>query len=134
MEGQEEADGTWLDAPDPLRAVMLQQPASGAFVRCLLPVHLTDGYRVTFGVWVGLHPLDLQRAAREWNAPSYPDLVLDGRLGNLLPVWGLLDAPVRATVLNPDETPYVTSSSDSALAELLTREWPHDQVLDALPS
>jgi hypothetical protein len=28
----------------------------GAFLRALLPVQLTGGYTVTFGVWVGVHP------------------------------------------------------------------------------
>lgn len=132
--GEAPAEDLWTTDPDPLRAVLLQRQGVGAFVRCLLPVELSGGYTVTFGVWVAVHPHDLQRAFRAWHAESYPELVLEGRLANALPVWGLLAAPVRAGVRVVDETPYVMSSSDDVLQEVLTRRWSHEQVLAALPT
>ena len=40
---------------------MMQVPAIGAFVRALLPVRLSGGHTITFGVWVGINPQELQR-------------------------------------------------------------------------
>jgi hypothetical protein len=108
-------------------------PGVGPFVRCLLPVHLTGGHTLTFGVWVGVPPDLLQEAFRRWTAPDYADLVLDGRLANALPGWGLLAAPVRATVRDPEETPYCTSSPDPDLQRVLTARWPHEEVLAEVP-
>ena len=112
---------------------MMQIPGIGAFVRCLLPVHLTGGFTVTFGVWLAVDPADLQRAARTWFAPDYHDLVLDGWLANDLPVWGLGGTPAHASVRDPDQTPYVDGSSDTALSRVLSDEWEHDRLLSALP-
>jgi hypothetical protein len=112
---------------------MMQVPTVGAFVRCLLPVGLTGGFAVTFGVWVSVHPDDLQRAFDVWWEPEYRDLTLDGRLANELPVWGLLGAPVHARVRDEGETPYVVRSGDKGMARVLTEQWDHDRVLAALP-
>ena len=54
--------GTWLSDADANSSVMMQIPDVGAFVRVLVPVHLTGGYSVTFGAWLGLDPAELRRA------------------------------------------------------------------------
>ena len=131
-EGREHVSGAWLSHDDAWSSVMMQIPGVGPFVRCLLPIRLSGGHAVTFGVWVGVSPDDLQRAFRLWWAPEYAELVIEGLLANALPGWGMLAAPVRATVRNPDETPYCTRSADPSLARLLTEEWPHEQVLAAV--
>ena len=41
--GQEKVPGLWLSHDSPETSVMMQVPAVGAFVRALLPVHLTSG-------------------------------------------------------------------------------------------
>jgi hypothetical protein len=114
-------------------AVMMQVPDLGAFVRCLLPIHLSGGFEVTFGLWLAVHPDDLQRAYSTWWEAEYRDLVLDGWLANELPVWGLLAAPARARVKDTSHTPYIVESTDNALSRVLTEEWPHDELLAALP-
>lgn len=119
---------------DPDESVMLQVPGVGPFVRCLLPVHLTGGYTVTFGVWLSVAPEALQHTFRIWWEPEYSDLVLDGRLANALPGFGLLAASARASVRHPSQTPYVEVSSDPALARVLQEEWSHDEVLAHLPT
>jgi hypothetical protein len=81
---QERAEGTWMTDPDPIEAVMMQVPHIGPFVRCLLPVQLTGGYKVTFGVWMAVHPDELQRIARAWHAPEYNELRFDSWLANAL--------------------------------------------------
>jgi hypothetical protein len=66
---------------------MMQVPGLGAFVGALLPVRLTGGHTVTYGVWVSIDPRDLQRALAVWWQPEYAGLTLDGVLANaLLPV------------------------------------------------
>lgn len=129
---RENTAGTWLSDADARTSVMMQVPGIGTFVRALLPVALEGDASVTFGVWLAIHPDELQRVFRVWWEPEYADLVVDGWLANALPVWGLLAAPVRAVVRNPDETPYCDTSSDEQLAAVLTREWPHELVLGAI--
>jgi hypothetical protein len=132
--GWEDLPDTWLSHGDPVSSVLLQVPEEGGFVRCLLPVHLTGGYRVTFGVWLAIHPDDLRRTYEVWWEDTYADLRLDGRLANGLPGWGLLGAPATAAVRDVDHTPYLVASTDPVLARVLTDEWPHEPVLAALPT
>jgi hypothetical protein len=91
-------------------SVMLQVPNVGAFVRSLLPVHLTGGESVTFGVWLAIDPRDhaLRRLTEIWwDDTRYRDLRLEGWLAHDLAPWaGLLAAPVATEVRNVDETPY----------------------------
>ena len=134
MEHQERAPGVWMSHDDPNESVMMQVPNVGPFVRCLLPVHLTGGYTVTFGVWLAVHPDDLQRAFKTWWEPEYRDLALDGYLANKLPLWGLLASPARAEVRDENETPYIVQSSETELARVLTTQWPHEMVLASLPA
>jgi hypothetical protein len=83
---------------------------------------------VTYGVWVGVHPGDLQRAFRVWWEPEYEDLRLDGALANPVPPWGLLAAAVTPAVKDPEHAPYCVSSSDHVLSRALGEEWPHKDV------
>jgi len=57
--------------PDANRAVMMQVPEVGRLLRALLPVHLSGGYTLTFGLWLLVRPDDLQRAFRVWWSPEY---------------------------------------------------------------
>lgn len=131
---QERTPGTWMSEDDPNRAVMMQVPEVGPFVRCLVPVQLTGGYAVTFGVWLSVHPDDLQHAFAVWWEPEYRQLELEGRLANELPLWGLLGAHARAHVRDENETPYVHHSADPLLAGVLSAAWPHEEVLPTLPA
>lgn len=130
---QERTPGTWMSHGDAVSSVMMQVPNVGPFVRVLLPVRLLGGDTLTFGVWLGVHPDDLQRAFKEWWAPTYPDLVLQGRIANDVQPWGLLAKPATAVVRNPDQTPYLVGSVDRLTEQVLTEEWAHADVLDALP-
>lgn len=130
----DDTDGVWKSEPDPNRAVMMQAPDLGGFVRALLPVRLTHGYTVTFGVWVGVHPDDLRRAFDLWWDEKYSTLTMTGRLANAIPEWGLLAAPVDLAVTDSDATPYCVASTDPELARVLAEEWDHEPVLSQLPS
>jgi hypothetical protein len=130
---QDRAPGAWLSHETAARSVMMRIPPLGAFVRALLPVKLTGDMTITFGVWVAIHPQELQRACAVWWEPDYQDLRLEGYLANSVQPWGLLAAPVVLTVRDPDETPYCSESSDPHLLAVLTHTWPHPEILDALP-
>ena len=110
---------------------MMIVPELGAFIRALLPVTLTGGHTVTFGVWAAVRGEDLQHAFEVWWEPKYASLRLDGYLANDIAPW-VLRAPVQLAVLNADETPYCISSEHAELHRILTTDWPHD-VLRALP-
>jgi hypothetical protein len=125
-------DGTWLSHEDPRTSVMMQVPGLGAFVRALLPVRLTGGH-ITYGVWVSIDPRDLQRAFAVWWQPEYAGLTLDGVLANALLPWGLLAAPVSLVVRDAEQTPYCVDSPDPLLSRVLTEQWPHADIIDALP-
>jgi hypothetical protein len=112
---------------------MMQIPGIGPFVRALLVVRLTGGYAVTYGVWAGIHPDDLQRAFRVWRESEYENLRLEGALANPIPPWGLLAAPVTLAVKDPEHTPYCVSSSDRMLSQVLSEEGSHRDILETLP-
>jgi hypothetical protein len=128
-DGWQDGEHVWSDDPDPMRATLLYVPPVGCFVRCLLPIHLTGGRTLTYGVWLGVPPDSMRRTVEVWHAPEYAGLVLDGLLANAVPPWGLLTAPARAVVRDPDATPYVSESADPALARVLADEW-SDEALD----
>jgi hypothetical protein len=131
---RERTPGTWMSHADPATSVMLQVPGAGAFVRVLLPVALTGGFTVTFGLWLGVAAVDLHRAVEQWWAPTYAELLLDGHIANDVRPWGLLARPATAVVRDPDQTPYLDSSPDPETRRVLTEQWPHDEVLGALPA
>jgi hypothetical protein len=130
---KDELQGTWKTHEDPNAAVMMMVPDVGAFLRALLPVRLTAGHTVTFGVWVGVHPDDLKRAFDTWWAPEYAQLQIEGRLANALPVWDVFGVPVNLAVIDSDATPYCVASPDAELQTVLTKEWDHEPVLAGLP-
>ena len=126
---RERAPGVWMSGEDQQSSVMLQVPGIGSFVRALLPVSLMGGHTVTFGLWLAVSPDDLQRAFREWWAPSYANLVLDGYIGNDIASFDTLGRPARARVIDADATPYIVESSDEVVDRLLHKTWEHGTVL-----
>ena len=129
---RERTPGSWMTGQTARESVLMQFPPVGAFVRALLPVRLSGGHMLTFGVWLAVDPGDLQQIAKVWLRPEYQELVVTGRLANAVPPWGLLTAPVQAIVRDPDETPYCDSSAEPELDRVLHDEWPHDVVLAAI--
>ncbi len=119
----------WGD--DPLLAVK----DVGFFIRTLMPVALTGGFTVTYGVWIEIESDDLHNAWRVWHLPEYVNLRLTGLLANAAPPWGdvLLGASVSAAPRDPDEIPYIIASTEPNLGRILTTEWPHEKVLAFLP-
>ena len=123
----ERADRTWGND------VLMEVRDVGAFVRVLVPVRLTGGYTITYGVWLGVRAEDLRRAWEVWRTPEYTDLRLDGLFANKLPAWEreTYGRPLVATVRDPDAVPYATESDDPFMRCVLQEEWPHEPILDA---
>ncbi|MGO4590088.1 hypothetical protein [Paenarthrobacter sp. 2TAF44] len=63
-----------------------------------MPVQLVGGQRITFEVWVSIHPDELQRAYSVWWEPEYADLRSTSYLAYAINPWGLLGAPVALAV------------------------------------
>lgn len=133
--GSEHADDTWgLVDGDPMRSTFLMVQHVGCFLRALLTVQLTDGYSVTFGVWVAVRQEDLRHAYDTWWEPGYASLAIDGILANDIPPFGLGGRAVRVEARDENALPECTSSPDPELAHVLHATWDHRTVLDALPS
>ncbi len=128
---QERTAGTWMTHSTPGESVMMQSPGVGAFVRVLLPIQLTGGYSLTYGLWLGVSPTDLKRTFEVWWQPEYVDLELTGTIGNAIKPWGLFGAPVVTSVRDVSQTPYCTASTEQILHKVLTEQWPHQTVLGA---
>ncbi len=113
---------------------LLQVDGVGAFVRCLLPVHLTGGTLLTFGTWLSIHPDDLRRAHAVWDTDGYAGLELDGVLANAIKPWGeaIFAAPARVAVRNVEHVPYVVGSADPVVGAVLADVWDRDEVLGRL--
>jgi hypothetical protein len=116
--------------PEGLQA-LLEVDGHGSFIRCLLPIRLTDAMELVIGTWLRITDADLARAAQVWETPAYGDLVLQGTLANAVRPWGddLLHAPVTVAVQNDGEIPYVTAAHSPAVTEILTNVWNRHYVL-----
>jgi hypothetical protein len=135
--------------PDPLFAIpeaerrqrvqdsgdMVGARGVGVFVRVLLPVMLTGGYRITYGTWLALmNQDDFNRVRSLWHAPQYPSLVLDGVLGNAIEPWGRpLMTHARVAVRDTKQVPYVEAIHDENMSNVLTNTWSRSWVLSAIP-
>lgn len=129
---KERTPGTWMSGDTANGSVLMQVPRLGAFVRALLPIRLTAGYILTYGVWIAIDPRELRPIFDVWFEPEYAALRVEGLLANAIEPWGLLAAPVVATVRDISQTPYCTNSSDPILERVLHEEWPHELFLDHL--
>jgi hypothetical protein len=127
----EKTAGMWMSHGTARESVMLQVPEIGAFVRALLPIDLTGGHTITFGVWLAVDPREFQAIFAVWWEPEYRDLRFTGWLANAIPPWGMLAAPVETAVRDPDQTPYCDRSDALLLDRVLHDQWPHDLVLTA---
>ena len=102
----------------------------GFFVRVILPVKLSDGFAIDFGTWLEVQNEDFRTAWRTWNAPEYADLTLEGCVANAILPWGEMPFKlVKAVVRDVEKVPYLVSSDEESISKILTRTWPHAEVL-----
>lgn len=111
----------------------MQVQGIGAFVRVLLPVHLSGGYALTVGTWLAVDPSELRSIWKQWDTPTYASLTLTGYVANAIPPWGegTLHAPATARVRESEFLPCLDSSTTAVLQGVMSREWEHEPVLSA---
>ncbi|MEU5757628.1 DUF2199 domain-containing protein [Nocardia sp. NPDC047648] len=126
------ARDVWMSGSDMGGSELLQVRQVGTFARATLPVALTGGYRVTFGVWLLVHPAEFRSICEAWWGPGYSQLRIEGYLANEIPSWGMLGSPVEAIVKDPERLPVCVASTDSLLARVLHEQWSHEVVLGSL--
>ena len=104
----------------------------GFFVRVLLPVALTDGFAVDFGTWLEVDAEDFRHAWQTWNFPEYADLVLEGYIANQIAPWKRFrHSLAKAVVTDLARVPILTNSTNDETNEILSKAWPHAEVLAA---
>lgn len=56
---------------------------------------------------------------------EYVELDLEGDIANAIPPWGqrIVGAHVHTEIRNPDAIPYVATSTDALVAEILSKDW-----------
>ncbi|WP_436530944.1 DUF2199 domain-containing protein [Actinoplanes sp. HUAS TT8] len=132
--------------PDPILALSDEERAAvqggrslrlaegvGAFVRCLMPVRLTGGSRVTYSVWLEIDPEALRHAREVWQAPAYADLAFTGTVANAIKPWApIYGEPATAEVQDADSLPYLVASEGTLLWRVLNEEWDRDEVLSRI--
>lgn len=123
----------WMSHGDPNSSVMMQVPGVGLFVRCLLPVHLTGGIhghlrRLARGV-AGGPPARVPRVVGTAVPRSAPRRLPRERLTRLGPPR--IPGPRSGNQRRPDALH--PESRDGDLARVLTEQWPHEELLAALP-
>lgn len=103
------------------------------FVRVRLPVRLTGGSSLRIGTWLQVAPETFAHVRDVFYGPAYATLVIEGELANAMWPWGpdLLGAPAVARVVDPDETPWISDSSQPLLHNVINDEWPHAEVFAA---
>lgn len=129
-----ESEDVWFAGESARQADFMAAKGVGFFVRSLVPVRLTGGHLVTYGVWIDADEEAVKHAHTEWNAASYSDLVIEGRLANNLAPWDVYGTEVTARPRETNEIPYVSSSSDWSMQAVLNEVWPHESVLATLPT
>ena len=95
------------------------------FVRALLPVRLSDGHEFHFGVWLETTEATAKHLWDNWDLPGYSQMKFHAALANAVPPWNeaVFGAPCIAVVRDAHQLPYVESSTDAALASVLSTPW-----------
>lgn len=131
-----------LDAPESPRRTLgadalLRVDEVGFFVRCLLPLRLSEDTELVLGTWLEVDEDTLRRAASVWyDEAAYPDLVVRGRLANAVQPWGAeaLGLEMTGRISDPGELPYLVEGHGPTAVRLLGEIWGRDHVLARFPT
>ncbi|MFD9124765.1 DUF2199 domain-containing protein [Kitasatospora sp. NPDC059571] len=118
--------------------LMVATSTIGAFTRALLPVRLTDGRTVTFGVWVSIDRDTYARVSelgRDGTDEEYRTMRFDGLLASSPEPWGrrILRAEVSAGI--PADSPYdrpvpyLTATTHRTVTRIMNEAWAPAEVL-----
>ena len=108
----------------------------GVFVRVMLPVNLSDGYKITYGTWLNFGDKEsYEHAWRVWRESEYRSLVIHGLLSNAIQPWGdSVIAVARASVRDAEQVPYIDELISPSAPDLLNTVWDRAWVLAAVPA
>lgn len=126
------AEDVWMSGSDVRDSELLQVQRIGTFVRATLPVDLTGGYRITFGVWLLVDPTEFRSICEAWWGPGYSQLRIEGYLANEIPPWGMFASPVDAIVKDPEKLPVCVASAVPLLDRVLREQWSHEVALGSI--
>lgn len=112
----------------------MQADGIGSFVRCLLPIRLTGGGKVTYSAWVSVSAEQFAHAREVWQTADYAHLTLTGEMANAIKPWPeMYGEPVTAEVRDVDDLPYLAGREGTLLWRVLNEEWDRDDVLSRIP-
>ena len=105
------------------------------FVRALLPVRLSDGHEFHFGVWLETSEETAKALWANWERPENPTMRFEALLANSVPPWNesILGAECIAAVRDENQLPYIESSTQLQLANVIASPWPRaecERLLD----
>ena len=129
-----------MELPDVIRAIpeverkarvgaggtsFMQLDLKRFFVRALLPVRLSDGHEFHFGVWLETQEETAKALWTNWERPEYSAMRFEAVLANSVPPWNesIVSAQCVAAVRDQNQLPYVESSTQPRLAEVLAMSW-----------
>ena len=95
------------------------------FLRVLLPVQLDIGREFRFGVWIEVSMHEYKRIGISGTSPSTAPPRLRACSRNAVPPWAdaIGGAPCKAATRNATDALYIESSTQPALARVLTSPW-----------
>ncbi len=112
---------------------MLHVQPDDLFIRVVLPIQLDGGHSIIFTPWMSVSIEVFDTEISTWDN-DYLSFACEGTLTNALPPWPTTTRgrPIRVEARNIDELPYVTTSTDAIVSNILTNSWDHDTVLRGL--
>lgn len=100
------------------------------FVRVMLPVKLDVGHEFRFGVWMEVNLNTVEHLKKVWDGREYLKTTFKGTLANSVPPWGdkILGAECEAKVRDTNSVPFIKSSKNKVLSNLLTNVQPVHEI------
>jgi len=130
---RENAPGSWLSHGSPDTSVMMQVPPIGAFVRALMPVSLSGGYTVTYGLWVGIAPAGSSEGVRGLVGGGVQGFASGWIPGELGPALEAAGSACQSCRTRSGAHPVLLGELGPAAFPGATEQWPHDEIIDSLP-
>jgi len=117
--------------------LMVATDVIGAFTRALLPVRLTDGRTVTFGVWISIDGETyryISELGRDGSDEEYATMRFDGLLASSLEPWGRKILRAEVSVAVPESrfdrpVPHVVGTTHRTVARIMDEPWAPAKVL-----
>lgn len=100
------------------------------FLRGLMPIFLRGDHVIVAGIWLQVDWPTIESASNIWETVEYAGFSCSGLLANELQPWpGTLGSQLQLEVRDQNELPYVVSSDNAEMTEVIEGKWPHEPVL-----